>query len=47
MIFCVHRMEIGMDLPASNVAIKGADNFVFLFSETSKLDMRPEIVQPS
>lgn len=36
-----------MDLPASDCAIKGADNFVFLFSETSKLNMRPEIVQPS
>ena len=36
-----------MNLPTSDGSIKGADNFIFLLSETSMLDMRPEIVQPS
>lgn len=35
------------DLPASYGAIKVEDNIIFLLSETSKLDIRPQIVQPS
>jgi len=42
-----HIKDNDMNLPASYCAIKGTDDFVFLFSETSKLNMRPQIVQPS
>lgn len=36
-----------MNVHGSDGGIKGADKLVFLTSEVSMLDMRPEIVQPS
>lgn len=40
---CVYR-EREMEMPASEGSIEGADNFVFIIGETSKSDMRPQIV---
>lgn len=36
-----------VDLPTSKSTIESANNAVFLLCETSTLDIRPEIIQPS